>query len=169
MDDKRKKAVKKWTDFLLKNKYIAAAAAVGLILLMWPAGGGAKPKAASDAVSESFNLAREEERLALVLSKIDGAGEVSVMLTLRSDGRRLIAYDSRASSGIGGEGEQAVIVSTGSGTNDVVTVSSVYPEYAGAVVVAEGAGSAGVRLEITRAVAAATGLGTDRIVVAKRK
>ncbi len=151
-----------------KNRLIAAAAALGVLLLVWPFGTKTAAKTPA-AVSESgFDLAAEEERLSRVLSEIDGAGAVSVMLTLRSDARRVIAYDSRTASG--GDGDtQAVIVSTGGGANDVVTVCSVYPEYAGAVVVAEGAGSASVRLELTRAVAAATGLGTDRIVVAKSK
>ena len=43
------------------------------------------------------------------------------------------------------------------------------PEYLGALVVAEGADNAAVRLELLRAVAGLTGLGTDRITVAKMK
>ena len=40
-----------------------------------------------------------------------------------------------------------------------------YPVYLGAVVVCQGAGSGGVRLAVTEAVAALTGLPADRITV----
>jgi len=48
-------------------------------------------------------------------------------------------------------------------------VQTLEPEYRGALVVCEGAASAAVRLEVTQAVAALTGIGTDHIVVSKMK
>jgi stage III sporulation protein AG len=46
-------------------------------------------------------------------------------------------------------------------------VKYVYPEFQGALVVAEGADDATVRLAITKAVAGLTGLGSDRITITK--
>ena len=61
---------------------------------------------------------------------------------------------------------ETVIVSEGQ--NDVpVVVYKVSPVYRGAVVVCQGAENAGVRLAVTQAVAALTGLRSDRIMVIK--
>lgn len=62
---------------------------------------------------------------------------------------------------------QTVILSTGSGTEAAVLVQQRYPTFQGAVVVCSGGGDAEVRLLITQAVSALTGLGTDRISVCK--
>ena len=52
---------------------------------------------------------------------------------------------------------------------DAVTVKYIYPEYLGAVIVAEGADNAGVKLALTEAAASVTGLGPNRIKVIKMK
>ena len=44
-----------------------------------------------------------------------------------------------------------------------------YPEYLGALIVAEGAGNAETKLKLTQAVAALTGLSTEKITVVKMK
>ena len=53
----------------------------------------------------------------------------------------------------------------GVGRVQVVVTRETYPVYLGAVVVCQGAGSGGVRLAVTEAVAALTGLPADRITV----
>ena len=58
-----------------------------------------------------------------------------------------------------------VTLNRGSGYQDVVVTRETYPVYLGAVVVCQGAGSSGVRLAVTEAVAALTGLPADRITV----
>ena len=57
----------------------------------------------------------------------------------------------------------------GSGTQDVVVTRERYPSYQGAVVVCEGAGDAAVRLALTEAVSALTGLSADRISIVQWK
>ena len=120
-----------------------------------------------------------EEKLSALLGRIDGAGEVTVLLAVGSTGERVIASDTKRNeteSETDGrrqtqteEETQAVKVSGGSGANDAVTLRYVYPEFTGAVVLAEGASSSRVRLDITEAVEAATGLSADRIKVLKSK
>ena len=63
-----------------------------------------------------------------------------------------------------GTGEP-VTLNRGSGYQDVVVTRETYPVYLGAVVVCQGAGSGGVRLAVTEAGAALTGLPADRITV----
>jgi len=63
------------------------------------------------------------------------------------------------------EGEKGTLVISESGKERVVELYYVNPEYTGAVIVCEGAGSAELRLQITKAVSNFTGLGTDKISV----
>ena len=64
---------------------------------------------------------------------------------------------------------QTVVVSAGSGTQETVLVQQVYPRFQGALVVATGGGDPEVRLKLTEAVAALTGLGADKISICKGK
>ena len=61
---------------------------------------------------------------------------------------------------------QTVLVDDGSAEAPVVT-RTVYPTYRGALVVCQGGDRADVKLAVTEAVAALTGLSADRITVAK--
>ena len=58
-----------------------------------------------------------------------------------------------------------VTVGKGSGQQEVVPLQTVAPEFRGALVVCPGGGDARVRLQLIEAVAALTGLGSDRISV----
>ena len=61
---------------------------------------------------------------------------------------------------------ETVVLGSGSGAEVVVTQSR-YPDFVGALVVCEGGGSAAVRLEITQALSALTGLPSSKISVIK--
>lgn len=97
----------------------------------------------------------EEERLSEILSEIDGAGEVSVMISYVGTMEKDIAYDD--------EGSRAI---TSGG--DVVVRREVYPEVKGVIVIADGAGNASVRQQIKEAVTAVTGAGANRVCVYER-
>ena len=108
-----------------------------------------------------------------LLSKVDGIGSVRLMLTLESGERQELAEDTELSySGDTAAPEdyarrsETVIVTADGGDAPVVT-RTVSPVYRGAVVVCQGADRAEVRLAVTQAVSALTGLGSDRIVVIK--
>lgn len=172
---------KKTVDRLLKNKFVLIIIAVGIVLLIfpWSSGGEDKkesPQAETPAENVEFSLKEQETKLAKILSAIDGAGDVSVMLTLKSSSEQILAQDEKTSDSEGENGSwesettvSTVVVSAGNSQQSVVTLKYIYPEYQGAVVVAEGAGSATVRLAIMNAVSAATGLNTDKITVVKMK
>ncbi len=166
-------------DLLKKYKYAAVVLLVGLVLLLLPTGSSASKKE-SAGISEAqteFSLSELENRMADTLSKIEGAGKVTVLLTLRSSEEQILAKDeseSRSSSGKGDSAESSmdksatvVIVSSGSSNETPVTLKYIYPEFQGALVVCQGADNAAVKLQIVRAVAGLTGLGTDKIIVTK--
>ena len=95
------------------------------------------------------------------------------VLTLDSDGEAQLAQDTELSySGNTASPEdyarrsKTVLVDGASG-DETVVIRRVYPTYRGALVVCQGGGRAEVRLAVTEAVAAVTGLPSDRVTVAK--
>lgn len=158
-----------------KYKLVLLVLAAGVVLLLWPTGKGdaaaASPGQGGSAAASDFDLEALERKLERVLSQIDGAGEVSVALTVRSGVEQIYAVDGSMSQDESGREEETrtVIVSTGSGTEEAVPVQQRYPAFRGAVVVCPGGGDPEIRLLITQAVSALTGLGTDRITVCRGK
>ena len=152
-----------------KYKFVALVALAGIVLLLWPSGREetASPQAVSAVQAEL------QEEMEDILGRIQGVGEVRVLLTVDSDGERQLAEDSELSySGSTAAPEdysrssQTVLVDDGSAEAPVVT-RTVYPTYRGALVVCQGGDRADVKLAVTEAVAALTGLSADRITVAK--
>ena len=137
----------------VKYRYVLLVAAVGLALMLLP-GGGTEEAPPTEAQTAEETL---EDRLEEILSRIQGAGEVAVLLT-QAQGAEIF-YQT--------EEEKTVIV-TGADRSQSGLVRTTHPPvYLGAVVVCRGADSPAVRLEVVEAVAKATGLGTDRITVLK--
>ena len=119
-----------------------------------------------NSLYEEFDLAVFEERLSEILSKVEGAGETTVMLSLRSGSRRVLAQNVER------DGEQtvstAVTLGKGGGTQEVVELQTFGPQFQGALVVCPGGEDPQVRLRLAASVSALTGLGSDRISICKR-
>lgn len=174
MKEKTKGARKIWD----KYKYAALVALIGAGLLLWPALGGGetlsrqKDRPAGTARS-GWDLQAVQREMEEVLSAMDGVGQAKVMLTVESDGERQLAQDTQLSySGDTAAPEDysrksETVRLDGSDGDEAVVVRTTYPTYRGALVVCQGGGSAEVRLAVTGAVAALTGLPTDRVTVAK--
>ena len=153
--------------FLRRYRYALLIVLVGAILMGVGGSGDKSPPANDERQEEVFDLEEMEQKLAQTLSAVSGAGRVTVMLTLKEGTRSVLAQDTRVT-----QDEQTrtnVIVSRGSGGERTVQVQSVWPRYQGALVVCDGADSAGVRLELVQAVRALTGLGAENISICKRK
>ncbi|MFB0919735.1 MAG: hypothetical protein QMB62_02450, partial [Oscillospiraceae bacterium] len=123
-------------------------------LILWPSGSKKEEAQETDLSAPSFSITDEEIRLETQLSKIKGAGRVSVLLSVKDSVSRELA-----------EGEEGTLVISENGKERVVELYYVNPDYLGAVIVCDGADSADVRLRISKAVAAYTGLGMDEITV----
>ena len=162
------KAEQLWK-LLEKDKYVLIILAAGLILLLWPTGEKEKqPESAGSSAPEEFDLAALEEKLSQVLSQVEGAGNVTVALTVKSGTEQVPLTDRSTSVTERGNSveEKTVVINPGSGQETVVRVQR-GPVFQGAVVVAQGADRAEVKLLLTQAVASLTGLGADRITVCK--
>ena len=125
------------------------------------------------AMLEDRSLEETEAEMEKILSRIDGVGQLKLMLTVESGPGRQLAADTELSY----SGQTAapddytrktdtVVVSQDGGEEPVVT-GSTGAVYRGALVVCQGADSAKVKLAVTSSVSALTGLGSDRITVVK--
>ena len=87
MKDKVKKQIKLLDIF--KNKSALVVLAIGLLLILLPTG-SKSPDAAqtSELTAPAFSIADEEGRLENQLSKIQGAGRVSVLLSVQGSASR---------------------------------------------------------------------------------
>ena len=153
---------------LAAYKYVILAVLLGVVLLLLPDGKAVDEENASHLVD--FDRAAVQREMEDILSAIDGAGRLRLMLTVRGAGELELAQD-RALTQKDGAGEysdktETVVLGSGSGAEVVVTQSR-YPDFVGALVVCEGGGCAAVRLEITQALCALTGLPSDKISVIK--
>ena len=152
-----------------KYKYVLLVILAGVVLLLWPTGEKETPQAsAGNGTAEEFDLAALEEKLSQTLSQVEGAGKVTVTLTVKSGLEQVPLTDRSTSVSERGNSveEKTVVINTGSGQEAVVRLQR-GPVFQGAVVVCPGGDQAEVRLLLTQAVAALTGLGADRITVCK--
>ena len=174
MKEKTKGVRKIWDRY----KYAALVALIGAGLLLWPGLGepeaDSHPRSPSAQTAQgSWDLQTVQTEMEEILAAMDGVGQVKVMLTVDSDGERQLAQDTQLSySGDTAAPEDysrksETVLLDGSGGDETVVVRRTWPTYRGALVVCQGGGSAEVRLAVTGAVAALTGLPTDRVTVAK--
>lgn len=155
-------------------KYVLIAVLLGAVLLLLPKREDSA-EAGQTLQSGSFDRTALQEEMERILSSIDGTGRLKIMLTVRGSGEYALAQDRSLTQKRDGEEKEEYVskeetVVLGSGGNaEVVVTTSRFPDYVGALVVCEGGGSAAVRLQVTQAVSALTGLPSDRISVIKGK
>lgn len=157
---------------LERYKWILLVIGVGLLLLAWPtAGKGVLPTAESAGEgSYAFDLGELENKFSGALSEIQGAGRVTVVLTVKNGTRQILAEDTTYSERDNSVEEETstVILSRGSGVQEAVKLQEIYPQFQGALVICDGAGDPAVRLKLTEATMALTGLGSDKISICSR-
>lgn len=112
-----------------------------------------------------------QEQLSELLSQMEGAGKVQVLLTQATGEKtRYQTNDDNTSAEHTQTNRTDTVILTDSSRNQVGLVSQVDPPtYLGAVVLCQGAENSAVKLAITQAVSNATGLGYHKITVLKMK
>ena len=148
--------------FCQKNKWILLTVTLGLLLLCLPVGGKTEsPPVIAETKEEVFSLEAFEQRLGAILSEMDGAGRVHVLLTLGSCTETVYATDQIEHSRVRKdenerELEESIVFNAQSGSTAAVERVRIYPKFTGAVVVCDGADKASVKLMVLSAVSAAT-------------
>lgn len=170
----KKEALGAWSGrlraLLERYKFLLLVILVGVVLLLLPTGDKKTETAAlTAAAGERFDVADMEQKLARTLTQINGVGEVSVMLTLRSSALQVLAQDGKTTEKEGDSEANitTVVVSKGSGYQETVALQQLSPQYQGALVVCSGGDDPNLRLRLTEAVSALTGLGADKISICK--
>lgn len=158
-----------------KYKFVILVVLIGVALLLLPNGNRTdvrKIGRQTTAVSSTTMMRDIQGEMETVLSKISGVGTVHVLLTEESDGERQLAQNTELSYSGSTEAPEdysrrsEIVLVDGDGEETVVTQMR-YPTYRGALVVCQGGDRAEVRLAVTEAVTALTGLPSDRVTVAK--
>lgn len=146
----------------LKNKnnlMIIGVIILGIIFMTaFSDSGGDKKEADIKAV----NVDVQEERLREILSDIDGAGDVSVMITYEGTSEKNIAYEKRRSDSA--YDEKAVMAG-----GEPMVVNESYPTVKGVIVTAGGADDIKVKRALVEAVSAVLEVEPHRICIYKKR
>ena len=142
-------------ELVKKYRYGLLVLLAGIVLMLLPA----QEEEKAEPTVEETEPVDMETRLEQILTRIEGAGEVAVMLTEASGEETVYQTD--------GDGADTVLVTDENRKEQGLVRTRQPPVYRGAIVVCRGADSAYVRLAVVEAVANVTGLGTDKITVLK--
>ena len=159
-------AGKQLIHLLNKYKYALIIVCIGL-LLMWIPGrdtAAARQINPVETAPSETDLAMQMEQ---ILSRIQGAGTVKVLLS-ESRGKKVVYQTDQSGSGDNLRIE-TVIITDADRRQEGLQQTVLAPSYQGAIVVCQGADRAEVRLAIVEAVSDLTGLGADKISVLKMK
>lgn len=155
----------KWQKMIL----LCACGALGIFLILFGSADDADDKKSTDSVDAVQEYSAEkyaenlEVRVRELCSRVSGAGEVSVFVSLRGGYKTVYAFDTQSSS----SGYKSEIVLSGSGSDkNAIVCAYENPEIAGIGVVCEGGDDAFVRQQIISLVSAALDVSTHKIFVA---
>lgn len=153
---------------LQKYKYVLLILLMGVFLMVLPEG---KQRESAAEIPQTTAQPDLEESLTCILSRVEGAGKVEVLLTLSAGERTLYQTDRDISRSDKGEDIRSdTVLITNAAREESGLVRQVFPPtYQGAIVLCQGADDARVKLAITQAVMSVTGLRSDKITVLKMK
>lgn len=151
---------------ILKNKNnqrLILIVIIGLIFISF-FGEGQKVR---EEVQNEITIKTEEERLTEILSDIDMAGEVSVMITYYGTNEKNIAYETKKNISSVSESEsydEKAVMTDGT----PMVINEIYPRVKGVIVTASGANIASVRENLINAVSAALDVEKHKICIYKK-
>lgn len=150
--------------YIRKHRMVLIALLTGVALMLLPEKPKQEelPQVVQEEKSPDLEGALEE-----ILSLIQGAGNVRVLLT-EAEGEKII-YQINENASSGGSRRDTVLVTNAQREETGLVRQIVPPKFQGAVILCQGAESSVVRLSIVEAVKSATGLPADRIAVIKMK
>lgn len=108
---------------------------------------------------------RMEQRLKELLEKVEGVGQVQVMLTFEGTGEKRVEKDAALDPEA--QREETVYEERGSGERTPYVTSETNPRVEGVLVIAQGGGNSRVRQEILEAAQALFGVDAHKIKIMK--
>ena len=156
-----KKFIKRFSG-LGKVKYALILAMIGICILLVPE----KEYECTAPTEVQTDMQGTVVRMEEILSKVEGAGAVRVMVTEKNSGTT--EYQTDTQTLLDGERKEQR-AETVFGRDEALVIRKSNPEYLGAIIVCEGGDSPQVRLELVKAMCSLTGLASDKISVLKMK
>ena len=160
----------KVTEVVGKYRYAVIVVAVGIGLMLLP---GKKTETQTPSNGVETTEVQElgvDQQLQNILTHIQGAGRVEVMMTVASGEVTVYQCDEDITSSEQSSVRKDTVIISDQNRNQSGLIQQINPpEYRGAIVVCQGADSPSVRLAIADAVSKVTGLGTDKISILKMK
>lgn len=157
-----KKILKKYGN--TKSLYIIII--IGVVFML--VSSGKEPK--SDAKAPVYASYSDEMRLREILSKIDGAGNVWVMVTYYGTSTYDVAYEKKQTqSERNSETTKSEEASAITKSGEPLVKGEIYPKAKGVVIIAEGAGDSTVKKALTDAATAALDVAACRVCVLEGK
>lgn len=163
--------LEKLLEIIKKYRYAVLVLVIGLVLMTMPDLSKPTEERNAQVTENSAAEVTLEEKLANILTQVDGAGRVQVILTVaageevvfQTDDDETVSTDSTTT-------KLDTVTVTDADRNQNGLIRQINPAvYQGAIIVCEGADNPTVRLAIADAVSKITGLGTNRISVLKMK
>lgn len=156
---------------LLKNKksmgILAVIFIVGIMLIMGT-GSGTSTAAAS---SEESAVRELDKRLERILSQVEGAGKVSVLINYRQSGEKILAYDMESNT----QEKESQKENTSKsevvydGNKMPVILKEYMPKVEGVIIVAQGGNIESVKKQLIAGTVALLGVEEHKIEVLKMK
>ena len=153
-----------------KHKYALAILALGLVFVLLPTGTEKTQTQTQQPQQTVTQVQDPQQALETLLSRVEGAGKVEVLLTYASGPLTVYQEDADITEGESTVTRYQTIIIRGSDGSETGLIQQVIPaKYLGAVILCQGADKPKVKLAIVEAVSKATGLGADQISVLKMK
>lgn len=136
------------------------------------------PAIENNVSSETSLTEGLEERLANILTEIEGAGEVRVMITYETTAEIVTADKVDTHTTTSGVGDSTVtnttsnsvpIIVTGTDGSEVIVLQEKMPRIKGVIIVAEGAGDVAVKMRLMSATSTVLGVNANSIQIFTRR
>lgn len=120
--------------------------------------------------SEAEYAAEMENRLQTLLSRMEGVGSVTVMVTVSGTAEQVYAEEvNAAQSEKSRQSQNAYVIMKSGGTETPLVSRTKYPQIAGVAVLCSGGGSAAVQERVMRAVSTVLGIAVSDIYVGQQR
>ena len=161
-----------------QKKYIALIAGLTFLGIIFLSLGTEKPPAANytqvPAQASSADSDNQEQKLAEILSQVEGAGKVSVQISYSSEGATSYATNDKLRTqdnqgAVSEEQEKTIAFYNNQGSEAALILEKKEPVIAGVLIVAQGADNAQIKRDLTTAAAVLFDLPEYKITVLKMK
>lgn len=157
--------LKKISEFIKNknNRILIIILIIGIIIMLIPS----KKKAEVPAEKEKIEEYDDSERLAEIISQIDGVGRVKVMVTYSKTAENILAFDTKSEKTSGKDSgsdesiDKQAIMSDGT----PVILAKTYPKVKGVVVIAKGCDNPKTKSAISEAVTTAFDIAPHKVCI----